>query len=259
MCDTKNNTDKINISLSADRIRQLTLEFYSHFACIDLSTVKSGVSFVCSSARDEIIAGFGCKYTIYILDLGSGNAVAAYSPKHRGFFDSLGEVTSEEMIEAAQKQFRLRKMRLLIFGGEKVSNFDGARLLESADYPIYESFFRETEPDADPEGWLKEYFFEKTERALFTGCFDDGRLVAVCDAPDVPYMQGKVQHTGIMTLEERRGQGFGKRAAALSAKHLIETGVCPQWESDFGNVASYRLALSIGYRDFGTAYILEEY
>ena len=28
--------------------------------------------------------------------------------------------------------------------------------------------------------------------------------------------------------------------------------------SDFGNAASYRLALSIGYRDFGTAYILEE-
>ena len=123
---------------------------------------------------------------------------------------------------------------------------------------MYESFFRETEPDADPEGWLEEYFCEKTEQNLFTGCFEDGRLVAVCDAPDVPYMQGKVQHTGIMTLESRRGQGFGKRAAALSAKNLIESGVCPQWESDFGNAASYRLALSIGYRDFGTAYILEE-
>ncbi len=256
MCDTKNT---VNLPLSAEQIQRLTLEFYSHFACVDLSSIKSGVSLVCSSERDEVLPGFGCKYTIYIIDLCSGRTVAAYSPKHSGFFDSLGEVTGEELITAAQKQFRLRKMRLFVFNGEKISDTGSARLLEPADYPIYESFFRETQPDADPDGWLNEYFCEKAEQGLFTGCFDAGRLVSVCDAPDVPYMHGKVQHTGIMTLESRRGHGFGKRAAALSAKHLIESGICPQWECDFDNIGSYRLALSIGYHDFGTAYILEEY
>ena len=117
MSKTNNTTDNINLPLSAERIRELTLEFYSHFACLDLSSVKRGVSFVCSPARDEILPGFGCKYTVYILDLGGGSAVAAYSPKHRGFFDSLGEVTSEELLAAAKERFRLRKMRLLVFGG----------------------------------------------------------------------------------------------------------------------------------------------
>ncbi len=244
--------------LTSEQIRDLTLEFYSHFVCTDLSKLPSGLSLVCSAERDEALAGFGCKYTLYILDLGGGRAAAAYSPKHRAFIESLGAVTADGLISTANARFRLRKMRLFIFDKEKLSDFGSARLLTPEDYPLYEAFFRETEPDADPEGWLYGYFSEKAAQGLFAGSFACGRLVTVCDAPDVPYMQGRVQHTGIMTLKPERGKGFGKQAAALSAHHLIECGVCPQWECSKSNIASIRTALSVGYKVFGTAYILEE-
>ncbi len=67
-----------------------------------------------------------------------------------------------------------------------------------------------------------------------------------------------MQHTGIATLEDERGKGYGKAAAALSTHNLIKAGICPQWECEANNAGSEVLALAIGYEAFGTAYILEE-
>lgn len=238
-------------------IRETTEAFYSRFVCTDISKLGEGVHFICSPDRDEEMRGFGCRYSVYILKKG-GLCAAAYSPEYEAFFEGLRGKTADELIEAVKKELRLRELELFVFGGEKVKDLSGARLLEKGDYPLYEEFFRATNPDSDPEGWLRDYFEEKAEKGLFAGCFEDGRLVSVCDAPDVPYMEGRVQHTGIMTLPEERGKGYGKAAAALSTHHLIELGICPQWECGADNEASAALAKSIGYEEYGRAYILEE-
>lgn len=88
--------------------------------------------------------------------------------------------------------------------------------------------------------------------------YRQGRLACVCDAPDMPYLQGLVQHTGIFTLPQARRRGFARRAAGLAARHLMELGLSPQWECAAYNEASFRLALAVGYQPYGTAYILEE-
>ena len=238
-------------------IRDTTEEFYSHFVCADITKLDPGVHFVCSAERDEEVRGFGCRYGIYIL-VKNSLCVATYSPRHEALFERLKGLSPEELIEAVEKEHRMRELKLFIFAREKVSDFGEARLLTPEDYPLYEEFFKATNPDSDPEGWLKEYFAEKAEKGLFAGCFAEGRLVSVCDAPDVPYMEGRVQHTGIMTREEERGRGFGKAAAALSTHHLIENGICPQWECEADNAASAALAKSIGYEEYGTAFIAEE-
>ena len=225
--------------------------------CTDISALESGVHFVCSPERDEEVKGFGLRYGAYIL-VRDGLCVAAYSPRHEAFFEGLKGLSAEELIEAVKKEHRLRALRLFIFAGEKVTDHGGARLLTPDDYPIYKEFFRATNPDSDPEGWLREYFTEKAEKGLFAGCFADGILVSVCDAPDVPYMEGEIQHTGIMTRKEHRGKGYGKAAAALSTHCLIGNGICPQWECEAENAASAALAKSIGYEEYAMAYILEE-
>ena len=46
----------------------------------------------------------------------------------------------------------------------------------------------------------------------FTGYFVNGKIVSVCDAPDMPYMEDKIQHTGICTLEEERREGYAPYA-----------------------------------------------
>ncbi len=75
----------------------------------------------------------------------------------------------------------------------------------------------------------------------------------------MPYMEGKIQHTGINTLEGERRKGYAACTAALATHHLIEKGVCPQWECHAENTASVALAKSIGYKEYGAAYILEEW
>lgn len=116
-------------------------------------------------------------------------------------------------------------MQLMKFKHERVKEYGNARVLKKADYPLYEEFFRSTSPTADPTGWLQEYFEEKVQKEYFTGYFANDKLVSVCDAPDMPYMEDTIQHTGIVTLKSERRKGYAKCTAALAAHHLIENGV----------------------------------
>ncbi len=240
--------------LTNSEISDITTQYYSRFCCTDLSKPEHGVRFVRSAERDRLLKGYGCKYALYILQKEDLCAVA-YSPALEAFVDTLKHCGPDSIIAAAEGKFRLKKMRLLIFQEETVSQYGNAKVLKREDYPLFEAFFRKTHKNADPDGWLSDYFSEKEGR--LTGYFKDGRLVSVCDAPDMPYMADRIQHTGIMTLEEERRKGYGKLTAALATHRLLRDGICPQWECDMGNLASFELAKSIGYKEFGRGYVLE--
>ena len=245
------------MALSKEDIYAVTERFYSHFCCTDLSETAHGVHFVCSEERDRELNGYGCKYPLYILRKGD-LCVVAYSPALCDFAEGLKSCSPDEIIAAAEEKYRLKKMRLFVFGGETVFQYGGAKVLTTDDYPAFEAFFRETHPNADPDGWLEDYFAEKTAKGYFVGCFKDGRLVSVCDAPGMPYMESEIQHTGIVTVQDERRKGYGRLTAALAAHNLLQKGICPQWECNVENAASTALAKSIGYEEFGKAYILEE-
>lgn len=243
--------------LNEENIQKITIEYYSCFCCTDLSKLEQGVHFICSTERNSILKGYGCKYSLYIL-LKDNLCVVAYSPAFQNFAETLKNSQPDGIIAVAENKYRLKKMRLLIFNKEKVLHYGNAKALSIEDYPFFEDFFRETHPTANPNGWLSEYFIEKASKGYLSGYFKDGRLVSACDAPDMPYMENKIQHTGIMTLKEERQKGYGKLTAALATHCLLQAGVSPQWECGVENIASFELAKAIGYKEFGTAYILEE-
>ena len=244
--------------MTAQMIERITKDYYSHFCGIDLSSSKCGTYFICSAERDEKLRGFGCKYAIHILVNGS-LCVVSYSPKHRALIEQSKKCGGDEIILAVSRHFSLKKMRLMMFEKEIVTCYGNARILKDEDYPLYEAFFRAVSPNADPDGWLHEYFIEKTSKEYFAGYFSDRKLLSVCDAPDMPYMEDAIQHTGINTLKEEQRKGYAACTAALATRHLLEKGVCPQWECHADNIASIELAKSIGYKEYGTAYILEEW
>lgn len=243
--------------LTLEDIRNITNQFYSHFCGVNISEVEQGINFVCSTERDKELKGLGCKYTLYLL-VKDGLCIVSYSPKYKCYIDELREYNADEIIAAVNQKYKVKKMQLMIFNEEVVTQYGDAKILEETDYPLYESFFRETNPNANPDGWLHEYFLEKTSKEYFVGYISNSKLVSVCDAPDMPFMEEKIQHTGISTLREERRKGYAKCTAALAAHHLIENGVCPQWECRSDNIASIELAKSIGYKEYGLAYILEE-
>lgn len=243
--------------LSKSEVQNVTMQYYAHFCCTDLSKLKCGNRFICSAERDRILKGYGCKYPLFILKK-DNLCVASYSPAFKDFMDALKQNHADQIIAAAEEKYNLKKIRLMIFQEETVLQYGNAKILGSSDYPYYETFFRATHKTASPDGWLQEYFLDKVSKGYFTGYFKDNCLVSVCDAPDVPYMENEIQHTGIVTLEEKRQKGYGKLTAALSTHHLLQIGICPQWECDINNIASFELAKSIGYKEYGTAYIVEE-
>lgn len=243
--------------MTYQQVEKVTEEYYSHFCGVELSRLKQGTHFVCSAARDSRLEALGCKYAIYLLER-DGLCAVAYSPKYAEFMERLKRCGSEEVVSALSRRFQMKKIKLMVFVKEAVTDYAGAKILSPADYPLYEMFFREAYPNADPSGWLRDYFTEKAGKGYFTGYLRDGRLLSVCDPPDMPYMEGKIQHTGIRTLEAERRKGYAARTAALAAHNLLEKGICPQWECGADNSASLELAKSIGYMEYGDAYILEE-
>lgn len=243
--------------LNIQTIQDTTKQFYSHYCGIDISELEQGIYFICSSERDAELKGFGRKYTLFIF-VKDGLCIVSYSPKHAAFIDTLKKCRIKEIIEKVNHLYKLKNSQLMMFQHEIVTQYGDARILRDTDYSLFETFFRATNPTAKPDGWLYEYFIEKTFKEYMVGYIKNNRLVSVCDAPDMPYMEGKIQHTGIVTLEDERKKGYAKCVTALAAHHLIENGVCPQWECAMDNRASIRLAESIGYKKYGAAYFLEE-
>lgn len=244
--------------LTVGEIQDITKEFYSQFSGTSLLNLKPGIHFVCTPERDVELKGFGCKYTVYVL-VNDDFVVIAYSPKYKERIEKFKEMKKEELLKILNRNDSFKKMKLMIFDREVVTDYGNAKVLEAADYPLYEEFFRAVTPEADPEGWLSEYFMEKAEKGYFTGYYSDGRLLSVCEAPDMPYMEERIQHTGISTLKEERRKGYATCVAALAAHNLIERGVCPQWECDADNTGSVKVAKAAGYKEYGEAYILEEW
>ena len=243
--------------LSEQQIANVTNAYYACFCGMNPDRVTGGVHLICSESRNERLRGFGCRYTVFAL-MRQDVLIIAYAPQHAAFFDALSNRSSEEILTAMHQAFHLKKTQLMVFRQERVHDFGSARILQTADYPLYEAFFRESAPHADPTGWLQSYFEERAAKGYFTGCFADGALTSVCDAPDMPYMEGAIQHTGIITLPAVRRRGYARAAAALAAHHLLENDVCPQWECRADNAASIALAESVGYAKYGIAFILEE-
>lgn len=66
--------------LNIQTIQDTTKQFYSHFCGVDISKLKQGIHFICSSERDVELKGFGRKYTLFIFDK-DDLCVVSYSPK----------------------------------------------------------------------------------------------------------------------------------------------------------------------------------
>ena len=238
--------------------KKITYDYYSCFCGVDISNFEQGIQFVCTDERSLILKGFGCKYSIYILCKEDACTVA-YSPKYKSYFDELTKLTNaKDLITIINQSYPLKTYQLMEFVKERVFDYKDARMLKKDDYPQFVTFFKKAYPSVSEIDWLKAYFEEKVDKELFFGYINDDELVAVCDAPDMPYMEGYIQHTGIVTLPEYRRKGYAKLCVALATHHHIQSGIVPQWECTLDNVASIELAKSIGYKEFAQAFIFEE-
>lgn len=246
------------MKIDAREIKKRTYDYYSCFCGVGVSNFEYGIQFVCTDERSRILKGFGCKYSIYIL-CKEDACIVSYSPKYQPYFDDLIQLTDvKELIATINQSYPLKTYQLMEFIEECVFDYKDARMLKRDDYPLFEIFFKKAYPSVSEIGWLKAYFEGKVDKGFFFGYIIDDEIVALCDAPDMPYMEGNIQHTGIVTLPEYRRKGYAKLCAALATHHHIQSGIVPQWKCALDNIASIQVAKSIGYKEFARAFIFEE-
>ena len=82
----------------------------------------------------------------------------------------------------------------------------------------------------------------------------DGELVSCTDAPAMPYMADCVQEIGINTRKEYKRRGYAKQACLCAIQEIIRQKKCPLWSTEYGNIASMRLAETLGFKRFGESY-----
>jgi hypothetical protein len=124
-----------------------------------------------------------------------------------------------------------------------------AAVLNAGHYELFLEFFKANHPGVKDCSWVKEYFLGIASKNYCHGIMVDGKLVSATDAPDMPYMRGRVQEIGINTLKEYRGRGYARGVCVSLIHELLSKNICPLWSTDENNTASDRLAKSIGFRE----------
>jgi hypothetical protein len=120
-----------------------------------------------------------------------------------------------------------------------------AKTLCANDYADYEAFFLRCFPGNND--WLQEYFDEMVLHGHCVGAYEDGIIVSCTDGPTMPYMSEKVQEIGINTLPEYGGRGYATAVCVKAAENILANGKVPQWSTGVDNIASQKLAESVGF------------
>ena len=67
--------------------------------------LNKGIRFVCTDERSNILKGFGCKYSIYIL-CKEDACIVAYARKYQSYFNELTQLKdAKELIDTIKQSY----------------------------------------------------------------------------------------------------------------------------------------------------------
>ena len=195
----------------------------------------NGVNFIESPERDKIQAGYSKKFDVYVY-ITLNNIIISYGSKISDKIIKLKDkikpgMAADEVLNILEQDFNIKVRHNLIFYYDK-----------------FLEFYKSKDKKVNTDGWLHEYFNNICSKGYAFGIFTNEKLVCVTDAPDMPYMNDKVQEIGIETLTEYRHKGYAALAVLSCIKYMIEKGVCPLWSCRDSNSASSGLALKAGFK-----------
>lgn len=237
---------------------KITNEYYSRWFGVAPETFNSkGVIFIASPERDKIQNGYPCIFDIYAYRTQS-QIIISYSKRLSDKIEKIKDkiqsgMTVDEVAIIMETGLNTPVGRIIkFFYNEIPDNTENTNAVQLSDnhYYQYHKFFMTQYKSANADGWLEEYFHNINRNGYAFGIFEDNKLICVSDAPSMPYMHDKVQEIGINTLPEYRGKGHAKSVALSCIKAIIASDRCPQWSCAASNIASERLAYSVGFHKF---------
>ena len=239
----RNNMDYLSI----------TNKYYANWLGVSYDVMhQDRMCLIKSSQRDVRPEGYPAKFDLYVF-IQNERIIFSYNDKTESHLSALlNEIKAgdkpEYISNIIKDAYGITPHENIKFVFHHLEHSEtSVKELTINDYPLFLQFFKMNNPNADTD-WLYEYFQKITEKRYSYGIKVDDLLVAANDAPYMPYMESEVQEIGINTLNEYRNKGYAKAVCIAATNSLLRQNICPQWSTTTGNIASERLAYSIGFK-----------
>lgn len=236
----------------------LSKQYYAKWVNVDPSILdQEGVFTVFSPERDKRQPGYGKRFDLYCLLL-PNVTIISYGQHFR---DRIGLIercftettTLDDAKAALQARLGIRPQHAFkyVFTSlpPDLDTFQ-ARQLDRNHYGDFLSFHKHLYPDSNQETWLKAYFDQIADAGYVYGIIVGGQVVSATEVPDLPYMRDVIVEPGINTLPDYRQRGYATIVVGALLKHLLAVPKVPIWSCAAANIASQRLAESVGYAKF---------
>ena len=232
--------------------RSIIEKYYSQWLDVkDVSNMQQAINFVYSKKRNTLQVGYSFKSDL-ICFYNNKYIIISYGDRVK---DKIGDLRYSIQEKASIED--VSKNIFEIYGKSPMQKTDKAQQLKQCDYGAFLDFFKKCNPSNKDKAWLKEYFLKIVSKSFCYGVFVDGKLVSATDAPSMPFMAEETQEIGINTLAEYRGKGYAKMACTALIKHLVDNNICPMWSTSKDNIASTKLANSLGFIKFSDELMLD--
>lgn len=246
----------------------LTFTKQYHAEWLDVSPTMfevSGAIAMHSSKREERQAGHSKPFPLYCFVVGGSVTISFcrdYENRIPRLLRKIGiDLEVDAVVRAVKKVYKrapLVASKYYFAGqGQKV-DISLARQLTGDDLPLYYDFLREMHGIVGRDDQSDAYFRRITDKGYCFGIFEADKLVCLVDAPDIPYMSETIVEPGIAVLSAYRRKGYATVAVSALLKRLAKEQKVPVWSCGAANIASAKLAESLGYRQLGTVISLSQ-
>ena len=229
-----------------------TYKYYSHWTGLKMDSQKKGWFLNYYPERDIVPKGYSYSMDVYLL-AADDLLVISYGNKAKTKIESIiDKINGNKNIDFIYLLFKdvfltnVNRNIKYIFKNKR-GNTEKSTVLNSDHWKLFIEFFKETHPNNKDYSWVKEYFTEIASKKYCHGIILDNKLVSATDTPDMPYMCESVQEIGINTVKEYWGKGYAREACISLIHELLSRNICPLWSTGIDNIASSRLAESVGF------------
>lgn len=190
---------------------------------------------------------------VMVLTMADGKVMAVLTPT---MADKAGLTQQAELTEALFRQ-KLKETGVTMHGADYLFYFTEAdknallheavegdlRQLTEQDHAVFAEF-----QASASEQDLDDAYVELDHWAVF-GSFERNRLVSA--ASMYPWMNSHIADTGVLTLNDYRGNGHARKVVRSISKYAYAQGYEPQYRCQLDNYASTSLAKASGLTLFG--------
>lgn len=238
-----------------------TLEYYSYWTEVKVNYFdKKEIIFKKSNNRNIKQEGYPSIYNGYVY-INNYNLIFSYGDKIEKYIPLIKEKINNENILQVLEDFCIGNLSIckkFYYSEEMFFDNDEAVLLGERNLIDFINFIKDANclhNDINTD-WIKDYFYQNLRSQSLWAIYKDNKIVSCTEKPDIPYLNNIIVEPGINTLQEYRKNNYAKKVLSKFIKNIINNGQTPIWSCGKNNIASEKLAKSLGFKELSEVILI---